>query len=105
VRILGPFGLRRYSQLRKPLEGRFGVTYCMMDGVPGRGNFCREKLLWEKLCPKFQDSIFPAFLRIGTEFFPAEFFPDRIFPGQSPPGMLNDCPALLISKSQWFDCI
>ncbi len=30
--------------------------------------FCREKLLWEKFCPKFRDSIFPAILRIA-EFY------------------------------------
>ncbi len=35
----------------------------------GGGNICREKLQWEKFCPKFRDSIFPAFLRVGTEFF------------------------------------
>ncbi len=37
----------------------------------GGKNFCQEKVLWRKFCPKFWDSIFPAFLRLGTEFFPA----------------------------------
>ncbi len=32
------------------------------------GNFCREKFLWEKICPNFLDSIFPAFFRNMTEF-------------------------------------
>ncbi len=42
-----------------------------MNAYRGGKNFCREKLPWEKFCPKFRDSIFPAFLRAGTEFFPA----------------------------------
>jgi hypothetical protein len=34
----------------------------------GGKNFCREKFPWEIFCPKFRDTIFPAFLRVGTEF-------------------------------------
>ncbi len=37
----------------------------------GGGNLCREKIRWAKLFPKIRDPIFPAFLRIGTEFCPA----------------------------------
>jgi hypothetical protein len=53
--------------------GGWGVTG-FTSHIPlyrGGKNFCREKLLWEKFCPKFRDSIFPASLMIGTEFFPA----------------------------------
>ncbi len=43
--------------------------------ITGGGDFCREKLPWEKFYLKFWDRIFPAFLRIGTDFFP-----DRVHP-------------------------
>ncbi len=42
-----------------------------------RGDFCKEKLLG-KILSQISGQNYPAFLRIG-----AEFFPDRIFPGQN----------------------
>ena len=44
-----------------------------VPGTPyrgGGGDCFWEELPWEKFCPKFGDSIFSAFLRLGTEFFP-----------------------------------
>jgi hypothetical protein len=53
---------------RKQAFGLKGVKLSSLPG--GGGNSAREKLLWEKFCPKFRDSIFTRVLSLGTEFFP-----------------------------------
>ena len=48
--------------------GAGGIREAVHTG--GGGDSVREKLLWEKFCPKFRDSILPRVLSLGTEFFP-----------------------------------